>query len=204
MNMDHADTRHPVDYIEPLDEDTRSDRAVVLARLLDTVFPREVASGEKFEAAFRRFVAICMIIRPELFGGASQITIARFVGCTSANLSKLLTGLSDSLGIRCPSMETDQAREAKSKAQRQRSKSVNHGLTADSKHQHSVDLAINLAKKKLANGKPWSKFEKLALFERGLIDEEGRATAKGKSFFEGTPCRGPLPPTTEGGFLPSR
>jgi hypothetical protein len=204
MNMDHADTRHPVDYMEPLDEDIRTDRAVVLARLLDTVFPRDVASGEKFEAAFRRFVAICMIIRPELFGGASQITIARFVGCTSANLSKLLTGLADDLGIRCPSMETDHAREAKSKAQRHRCAPTQHGLTADAKHQHSVDLAINLAKKKLASGKAWSKFEKLALFERGLIDDEHRATAKGKAFFETPPGRGPLPPQIEGGLPPSR
>ena len=182
--FEEADHTHPVDHIEPLDERTMDTRAVVLARLLDTVFPAASTQnpGEKFEAAFRRFVAICMIIRPELFDGHSQISIGRFVGCTSANLSKMLSGLSVQLGIRAPSMETDEAREAKRAAQLNRTAATNHGLTAEAKHQRSVDQAVESARKKMVSGKPWSKFERLALLTRALIDDQGEMTEQGRAF----------------------
>ena len=186
ITYEEADHRHPVDLIEPLDDETMDTRAVVLCRLLDTVFPSPKSTlpqGERFEVAFRKFVAICMCVRPELFDGQSQITIGKFLGCSSANISKMLTGLSDQLGIRPPSAETDEARAAKSAAQLNRTAATNHGLTAEAKHQRSVDHAVVQAKKKMQTGRPWTKFEVVALSERGLIDDERAMTEAGRAFF---------------------
>jgi hypothetical protein len=185
MNREPVDNRHPVDFLEPEEEPALTSRALVLARMLDIVFPAPTSQqnqGERFEAAFRRFVAICMIVRPELFGGASQITIAKFTGCTSANLSKLLCSLADQLGIQAPSMESDESRQRRSIGQLKRKKPSSHGVNADAKHQHSVDLAVVQAKKKIQIGKPWTKFERLALWERGLVDDDGNLSPEGQEY----------------------
>ncbi len=69
--------------------------------------------------AFRRFVCITWLTRPEFLGNKPLMELGPELGCTRANLSKLIRDFGDSLGgLRNRLQKTESARRIYAEAQR--------------------------------------------------------------------------------------
>lgn len=69
--------------------------------------------------AFRRFVAITWLVRPELLGNVSLMDLGPELGCTRANLSKMIRDFGDRWGgLRNRLQKTEGARAIYAEAQR--------------------------------------------------------------------------------------
>ena len=73
----------------------------------------------RLNVAFMRFVALTWLLRPELLGDVSLMKLAPQLGCTRANLSKLIRDFGDRWGgLRNRLQKTEGARRIYSEAQK--------------------------------------------------------------------------------------
>jgi hypothetical protein len=175
---------HPVEYLEPL-ESVRDqyDAAEFCEKLFDAVYDFKGAGGATyFQTAFRRFVAITGLVRPDLLRGLSQIKIGEALNCTSANVSKLSYQMAKRLGIEGANHQSEEGRQ--NRREGQLTKSIVPKCPPRLSHAESVKLACESAKAKVGTRNYWSKFEVQSLRESGLIDEDDLPTSKGKIYFE--------------------
>jgi hypothetical protein len=184
-NTEDPNQRHPMEYIEPLEDiRNRYDALEFCQKLFDVIFDfKHHGSETYFQIAFRRFVAITGLVRPDLMRGLSQIKIGEALNCSSANVSKLSYQMARKLGIEGANHQSEQGRHNRRKGQLNKS-SVPKSPPRLS-HAESVKLACESAKAKVGTHKYWSKFEVQSLRESGLIDEDDLPTYKGKIFFKG-------------------
>jgi hypothetical protein len=221
----------PWDYLEPLDDDTADrtdDRLEVLQRLFAVIFDSTKNRGELLESGWRRFVALTWVVRPDLFQGMSQMAVAKLVGCTPQNISKITYKLSAQLGIVGALAQSEDVREVKRQAKLGKHNSDTRrpkGVSAHEQHALAVHRACESARKKIAASKPWTperlnaqlhagnvittlsgeicltpkgrragvevpksvtwtRFERLALWESGYVDDNDLVTDSGREFFE--------------------
>lgn len=175
---------HPVEYLEPL-ESVRDqyDAAEFCEKLFDAFYDFKGAGGATyFQTAFRRFVAITGLVRPDLLRGLSQIKIGEALNCTSANVSKLSYQMARRLGIEGANHQSEEGRQ--NRREGQLTKSSTPKSPPRLSHAESVKLACESAKAKVGTRNYWSKFEVQSLRESGLIDEDDLPTSKGKTYFE--------------------
>ena len=96
-------------------DDTRDDLAVcgaILHGVFDHVFAQRegVSAPVKLDLAFRRFVCIVWLLRPELLGNISLAQLAPHLGVTRAALSKMVRNFGDAWGLRNALMKRESAR----------------------------------------------------------------------------------------------
>jgi hypothetical protein len=77
------------------------------------------ATGQpRLDVAFRRFVCVAWLLRPELLGNVSLAQLAPQLGVTKAALSQMIRKFGDAHGIRNVFQKREGAREAYSEAQK--------------------------------------------------------------------------------------
>lgn len=176
---------HPMEYIEPI-EDSHDSRAEVIGKLFGIIFPPNRSGKDNLEAGWLRFICLVMIVKPDLLQGASQTFVAKLAGCTAANVSKYSNEIADKIGMRSGGMKSEFARASYSLAQSRRGKDEEgEERSAVEIHEAAVAKACHMARSKMQTGKAWSRFEKAALFEHGLIDDDEELTTDGIEFFSG-------------------
>ncbi|MGB8168866.1 MAG: hypothetical protein WCF18_15315 [Chthoniobacteraceae bacterium] len=105
------------------DADTSNDLAAC-AEVMRGVFALVFAQREgtnapvKLDLAFRRFICLTWLMRPELLGHVSLAELAPQLCVTRAALSKMVRNYGDSLGIRNALMKRESARAIYAEAQR--------------------------------------------------------------------------------------
>jgi hypothetical protein len=109
--------------IDGSDEDEQETDFSAAAHVMEEIF-RFVFSyrGDKpqpnLQVAFRRFVSVAWLLRPELLAGASLAELSIELSCTRALLSKLVRDFGDRWGgLRNRAMKTETAREVYRNAQ---------------------------------------------------------------------------------------
>jgi hypothetical protein len=73
----------------------------------------------KPDAALRRFCALSMLVKPDLFAGASYNSMGARIDCTKAALSKLAIEFSDKFGLHFRRSRRDSARRTFKRVSRQ-------------------------------------------------------------------------------------
>ena len=109
--------------IDGEDQGTHDDLALcgeILRGVFAHVFAqRDGSTGPvKLDLAFRRFVCIVWLLRPELLGHVSLMQLAPHLGVTRASLSKTVRDFGDTFGLRNALMKRESAREIYSAAQK--------------------------------------------------------------------------------------
>jgi hypothetical protein len=89
---------------------------LVLVYCFDVVRDR-THGGPRLDMAFRRFVGVTWLLRPELLGYTSLMQLAPRLGVTRAALSKMIRNFGDAFGIRNVLQKAEGARRAYSEAQ---------------------------------------------------------------------------------------
>jgi hypothetical protein len=105
------------------EEETRDDLALcgeVMRGVFAHVFAQRPGSAEpvKLDLAFRRFVCLAWLLRPELLGNVSLMQLAPHLSVTRASLSKTVRDFGDKFGMRNALMKREGAREIYAEAQK--------------------------------------------------------------------------------------
>ena len=105
------------------DEETRDDLSLcgeVMRGVFAHVFAQRPGSAEpvKLDLAFRRFVCLVWLLRPELLGNVSLMQLAPHLSVTRASLSKTVRDFGDKFGMRNALMKREGAREIYAEAQK--------------------------------------------------------------------------------------
>ena len=105
------------------DHEEESDLAAcgeVMRGVFGLVFAQREGSGTpvKLDLAFRRFVCLVWLLRPELLGNVSLMELAPHLHVTRAALSKMVRNFGDAYGIRNTLMKRESARQIYAEAQR--------------------------------------------------------------------------------------
>ena len=92
----------------------------VMRGVFALVFAQREGTGApvKLDLAFRRFVCLTWLLRPELLGNVSLAELAPQLLVTRAALSKMVRNFGDSLGIRNALMKRESARAIYAEAQK--------------------------------------------------------------------------------------
>lgn len=105
------------------DADTSNDLAAC-AEVMRGVFALVFAQREgtnapvKLDLAFRRFICLAWLMRPELLGNISLAQLAPHLHVTRAALSKMIRNYGDAFGIRNTLQKRESAREIYREAQK--------------------------------------------------------------------------------------
>lgn len=105
------------------DHETENDLAAcgeVMRGVFALVFAQRenISAPVKLDLAFRRFVCLTWLLRPELLGNVSLAELAPQLHVTRAALSKTVRNFGDSLGIRNALMKRESARHIYAEAQK--------------------------------------------------------------------------------------
>ena len=92
----------------------------IMRGILSYVFAdRKDSNGQpRLDVAFRRFVCVTWLLRPELLGNITLTELAPELGVTKAALSAMIRRFGDTYGIRNAFQKLEGAREAYSQAQK--------------------------------------------------------------------------------------
>lgn len=192
--------KHPVEYIEPIEETPRFqyDANEFVKKLFDVIYPNVKLDGKPYYLlAFRRFVVMTSIIRPDLTKGHSQTLLAKYLECTPATFSKQANQIADILGMRSASMKPESSRANYASGQHTRRANGDNPNKKQS-HAKAIAAAAESARSKIGTRVLWTKFEVSSLIELGYIDNDRKLTGSGEKFFKlahpplGNPCAGDL------------
>lgn len=105
------------------DVETESDLAAcgeVMRGVFAMVFAQRsgTTAPVKLDLAFRRFVCLAWLLRPELLGNISLMELAPHLSVTRAALSKMIRNFGDAYGIRNTLQKREGARQIYAEAQR--------------------------------------------------------------------------------------
>ena len=184
----------PIDQIEPLPEAGASAAVDALRLVLQEIFRGHGRNQRivRTEVAYRRFVSLVWLLRPDLVNGCSQTELAERLGCTRAGVSKIVVGWSESLGVLGAGMKTLDARESYREVQMgHRSYHSKDGCTTVNEIgvEKITDSARAAEAKRLAamrvqfkRGQTWRKPDRKLAWRRGLTDAHGSLTDRGKEW----------------------
>lgn len=116
----HIDGEPARETVEPTPADFAA-AGEVMRQVLVYCFdvPRDKThGGPRLDMAFRRFVGVAWLLRPELLSYASLMQLAPRLGVTRAALSKMIRNFGDAFGIRCVLQKNESARAVYSEVQK--------------------------------------------------------------------------------------
>lgn len=110
MSEEPTDWKHPGDQIDEIDqaraavESSDGNTLEVIRKLMLMCVPSRQTYGgaRRFEAGWRRMVAICYRVAPELFEGMDHQSVAKMVGLEVRAFRKQLAGVDEMLKARRP------------------------------------------------------------------------------------------------------
>jgi hypothetical protein len=115
-----VDGETPPDPMDPAPADFAT-AGEVMRQVLVYCFdvPRDKKhGGPRLDMAFRRFVGVVWLLRPELLNYVSLMQLSPRLGVTRAALSKMIRNFGDAFGIRNVLQKAEGARQAYSTAQK--------------------------------------------------------------------------------------
>ena len=177
MRDNNAYERHPVEDIEPIPDEGKTQRAEILSAFLQMVYSSENPSNKLYVTrAVRRFICLTNLIRPDLLRGMSQIEIGEILNCTSSNVSYISHTISKETGIQGGL----QGEESSCNRRRAHDK----GGQAWIGHEKAMAKACQRAKVKLshAQGGALTKFESSSMIALGFMKLDKNLTESGLSF----------------------
>lgn len=183
-----------LDEIEPEPEKPRDLLAESISAILEECMNRKGFSDSgnqaltpHLESSFRKFIALVLIVRPDLLpGNLPNWRIAEGLGCTRQCLSIHCVNWSDFLGgMKAPGMKSQEARETyrqnkSTGSKRPKRKADRIGGRVDTAMRVHNETTIILAFERFLNGSDFDTRQRTALQEAGLIDSESMFTEAGR------------------------
>jgi hypothetical protein len=177
---------HPLELIEPEEDSSDAELVEKLTQILDWFLPQKPHLSKKLRAGYTKFVAAAWLLRPDLFGGVSQIEVAKQLGISSAAISKYAVRISKELGgFRNGAMRSDHFRAVQHQRLKGQPSSKNKTGAPNSVelHEQAVLRAVLKAREHYRKNKPLTTFQRQSLRQVGMLSPDGQLTAKGNRWF---------------------